>query len=185
MRFKRFNKLVNLETRNYLRYAIGEVVLVVAGILIALQVNNWNELKKQEKEEKKILLSLHNEISSSILNCELVIKKRREVLNAGKEILKYTSPNGIWKSQYKLDSLIFYITNSGWRHVPQEGVLNEIINSGKLSLISENRLRTQISSLPRAYSQMIENDRINRLNNTVNIVPLFYGKSILKMSQLY
>jgi hypothetical protein len=59
-------------------------------------------------------------------------------------------------------------------------VLNEIINSGKLSLISENRLRTQISSLPRAYSQMIENDRINRLNNTVNIVPLFYGKSILK-----
>ena len=53
MRFKRFNKLVNLETKNYLRYAIGEVVLVVAGILIALQVNNWNELKKQEKEEKK------------------------------------------------------------------------------------------------------------------------------------
>ena len=180
MRFDRFNKLVNLETKNYLRYAIGEVVLVVAGILIALQVNNWNELKKQEKEEKKILLSLHNEISSSILNCELVIKKRREVLNAGEEILKYTSPNGIWKSQYKLDSLIFHITNSGWRHVPQEGVLNEIINSGKLSLISENKLRTQISSLPRAYSQMIENDRINRLNITVNIVPLFYSKSILK-----
>ena len=49
MRFDRFNKLVNLETKNYLRYAIGEVVLVVAGILIALQVNNWNELKKQEK----------------------------------------------------------------------------------------------------------------------------------------
>ena len=171
MRFKRFNKLVNLETRNYLRYAIGEVVLVVAGILIALQVNNWNELKKQEKEEKKILLSLHNEISSSILNCELVIKKRREVLNAGKEILKYTSPNGIWKSQYKLDSLIFYITNSGWRHVPQEGVLNEIINSGKLSLISENRLRTQISSLPRAYSQMIENDRKCRDAYRIYILP--------------
>ena len=83
MRFDRFNKLVNLETKNYLRYAIGEVVLVVAGILIALQVNNWNELKKQEKEEKKILLSLHNEISSSILNCELVINKRKEVLSAG------------------------------------------------------------------------------------------------------
>ena len=32
----------------YLRYAIGEILLVVIGILIALQVNNWNELRKQK-----------------------------------------------------------------------------------------------------------------------------------------
>jgi sensor domain CHASE-containing protein len=46
MRFDRFNKLVNLKTKNYLRYAIGEVLLVVIGILVALQVNNWNEERK-------------------------------------------------------------------------------------------------------------------------------------------
>ena len=43
MRFFRFKKLVSLETGNYLRYAVGEVILVVIGILIALQVNNFNE----------------------------------------------------------------------------------------------------------------------------------------------
>ena len=57
--------------------------------------------------------------------------------------------------------------------MPQEGVLNELINSGKLSIVSENILKTQISSLPKAYYQMIENDRINRLNIEVNINPFF------------
>jgi hypothetical protein len=41
--------------------------------------------------------------------------------------------------------------------VPQEGVLNELINSGKLSTVSENILKTLISSLPKVCFQMIEN----------------------------
>ena len=44
-----------METGKYLRYAFGEVILVVIGILIALQVNNWNEYRKEKVEEKKIL----------------------------------------------------------------------------------------------------------------------------------
>ena len=185
MRYLRFKHLTSIKAKKYLRYAFGEVLLVVIGILIALQVNNWNEKRKEQLEEKKILLSLHNEISSSLLNCNLVIEKKQDVINSAQEILSFTSPNGIWKSKYKLDSLIFHVTNSGWRHVPQEGVLNELINSGKLSLVSENILKTQISSLPKAYSQMIENDRINRLNIEVNILPFFYGKSILRDASNY
>ena len=111
-----------METKNYLGYALGEVFLVVVGILIALQVSNWNEKRKEKIDEKKNLLSLHNEISSSLLNCNFVIKKKQDVISSAKEILSFTSPKGVWKSKYKLDSLIFHITNSGWRHVPQEVV---------------------------------------------------------------
>jgi hypothetical protein len=39
---------------NYSRYAIGEIVLVVIGILIALQINNWNETNKNKKKELKL-----------------------------------------------------------------------------------------------------------------------------------
>ena len=42
----------------YLRYAIGEIVLVVIGILIALQINNWNEGRKDRVLEKKLLENL-------------------------------------------------------------------------------------------------------------------------------
>ena len=42
----------------YMRYAIGEIVLVVIGILIALQINNWNEQRIESNEEQLILLNL-------------------------------------------------------------------------------------------------------------------------------
>jgi type II secretory pathway pseudopilin PulG len=42
----------------YMRYAIGEIVLVVIGILIALSINNWNEYKKERKQERKVLTEL-------------------------------------------------------------------------------------------------------------------------------
>ena len=45
----------------YLLYAIGEIFLVVIGILLALQINNWNDLRKQKQKEKFILRDLHQE----------------------------------------------------------------------------------------------------------------------------
>ena len=156
MGYLKLKRLTSTKTKNYLQYAFGEVFLVVMGILIALQVNNWNEKRKEKIDEKKILLSLHNEISSSLLNCNFVIRKKQDIISSAKEILSFTSPKGVWKSKYKLDSLIFHISNSGWRHVPQEGVLNELINSGKLSIVSDNILKTQISSLPKS---IFSNDR--------------------------
>ena len=81
MRFFRFKKLVNMETGKYLRYAVGEVILVVIGILIALQVNNWNEYRKEKVVEKKILLSLHNEISNNLESLEVVIDGKNKIIN--------------------------------------------------------------------------------------------------------
>ena len=50
----------------YLLYAIGEIILVMVGILLALQVNNWNEQNKKENLELGILSSLHSDLESSI-----------------------------------------------------------------------------------------------------------------------
>ena len=53
------------KTSKYFKYAIGEIVLVVIGILIALQINNWNENKKERKLEKKVLTELLSSLENN------------------------------------------------------------------------------------------------------------------------
>jgi sensor domain CHASE-containing protein len=48
----------------YLKYAIGEILLVVIGILIAIQINNWNENRKKQALELELLKQVNSEIES-------------------------------------------------------------------------------------------------------------------------
>ena len=54
----RYNLMEQNKTGKYFKYAIGEIVLVVIGILIALQINTWNETRKNKAKEMKILINL-------------------------------------------------------------------------------------------------------------------------------
>lgn len=69
----RQNLLSEGKTRTYLKYAVGEIVLVVIGILIALQINNWNEWKKERQKEEKILIQIKNNITESIALWERLV----------------------------------------------------------------------------------------------------------------
>ena len=72
------------KTGKYLKYAIGEIILVVIGILIALQINNWNEDKKEQVVEKKILreLLIDLEISKRDLENDIKVNKRYQIICA-------------------------------------------------------------------------------------------------------
>ncbi|PJB18517.1 MAG: hypothetical protein CO117_07935, partial [Flavobacteriaceae bacterium CG_4_9_14_3_um_filter_33_16] len=61
------------KTSKYFKYAIGEIVLVVIGILIALQINTWNEHQKAIKKETEAINSLKQEIISNIEKLEGVL----------------------------------------------------------------------------------------------------------------
>lgn len=62
----------------YLLYAVGEILLVVVGILIALQVNNWNEQRKDRATEQKVLNALHEDLEVNInrLNQDILMEQR-------------------------------------------------------------------------------------------------------------
>ena len=66
--FRRIRKslLLSGATRKYILYAVGEVLLVMLGILLALQVNNWNEERKTRQKEQKILLELKDNLEESL-----------------------------------------------------------------------------------------------------------------------
>jgi len=53
------------KTGKYLKYAFGEIVLVVVGILIALSINNWNETKKTRDKERVVLKSLNKDFKNN------------------------------------------------------------------------------------------------------------------------
>ena len=55
------------KTGKYLKYAIGEILLVMIGILLALQVNNWNENRKNSSIEKETLSNLTADLKSSLV----------------------------------------------------------------------------------------------------------------------
>ena len=59
---------------HYLKYAIGEIVLVVLGILIALQINNWNQQQQLKKEELQTLKSLQEAININSTEFDSIFK---------------------------------------------------------------------------------------------------------------
>jgi hypothetical protein len=66
----------------YLIYAIGEIILVVIGILIALQINNWNEIQKKEKLRVSYEVSLINDLSLDTLKLNELIAKNYSEMKA-------------------------------------------------------------------------------------------------------
>jgi len=61
------------KTGKYLKYAIGEIILVVIGILIALSINNWNEVNKEGREELKILSEIQSNLKQSTKEIKSVL----------------------------------------------------------------------------------------------------------------
>lgn len=150
----RYNLMSENKTGKYFKYAIGEIILVVIGILIALQINNWNQDRNNSNEEKTILTALKIEISENQTILEKDLKRHNNVLRLIKELSDNISPKPKKINAKRLDSLMFSL---GWLpgYTPKEGVINSILASGKISLIRNNDLNSKLagwSSLLNSYN---------------------------------
>ncbi len=153
-------KLINEgNLKRYLIYAVGEILLVMIGILLALQVNNWNERNKSEREEQKILKSLQTEFQDNIKNLEQILDSHHQTISNIKDVLaKHKSeevnninPNSI----SELRDAVF-----GKTYDPQFGVLNALLNSEKINLIEDNLLRNRIAKIPGLLEDYSEDEEL-------------------------
>jgi hypothetical protein len=140
----RQNLIIENKTSNYLKYAIGEIVLVVIGILIALQINNWNQNRIEHKETKTLLSNLKLDVETDINN----LKDQQNGLRHRKEWADF-----ILKSlddQKVTDSTMFItaITRVGWimDYSQTFPTYNEIVSSGKLSYIKSENLKKELAN---------------------------------------
>lgn len=134
--------------RKYLRYAIGEIILVVLGILIALSINNWNELNKNKEKEYKYLSNINRDVIGDSLSLERSwFKNRQKKIEYLELAKKYVMGNYI-----PTDTLLF-INNVGFGGINSRAsftgssrTYNELVSTGNLSLISNDSIRNMIVS---------------------------------------
>jgi hypothetical protein len=130
----------------YLLYAIGEIVLVVIGILIALQINNWNESRKNREKENKYLTNINREIINDSLALERSWFKNRQKKIECLELAKQY----VLGNYFPKDTLLF-INNVGFGGINSRAsftgssrTYKELISTGNLSLISNDSIRELI-----------------------------------------
>ena len=135
------------KTANYLKYGIGEIVLVVIGILLALQINNWNEKQKNEEKILTILEDIQKDLSEDIVSANLVFDKY--VRNDSLKKIFLTD-----KLTFRDHYFIYYYANL---IIHKNGYLNLIQNS---------------NSIPKKYAGIFK-DLNNLYINIAQDIPVF------------
>ena len=146
------------KTGKYFKYAIGEIILVVIGILIALQINNWNINKINRSESNEFNQRLLNEVNGNLDLVNGKIVKIKNIINSSKGILELFNKNVNDVSLKSLDSLI-YVSIDAVTIEYRTGTLNEGLNTGKVALIKSNILKTELYGLPSNIEYVGRNDK--------------------------
>ena len=145
----RYNLMEKNKTGKYFKYAIGEIVLVVIGILIALSINNWNEGRKLEVQKQELITSLISDfettktrLDESILVAEIISSKMNSFLSVTHE-----------NSHLTLDSLKI-LSHSIFHRIKFKPLLDTYkrsLSTGTFALIKNNLL---FSYFPEFYQEL-------------------------------
>ena len=134
-----------LPTSRYFKYAIGEIVLVVIGILIALQINNWNEYRKDRNREQAILKNLQIDFRTNIKNVNHASRDFMVAYEASVNLLEIIRENDTIQGS-EIEQLLDDIINETKSLDIITGSINEMLNTGSINLIKDDNLRKQLSN---------------------------------------
>ncbi len=152
------------KTANYFKYAIGEIVLVMIGILLALQINNWNESRKDRAFEVKMLHEVRNELIKDTMYFKMIKKRAESALEGGMYMMQiYT------ETETNSDSISKYgkMMQIGFQYIYHKGAYEAIKSTG-IDKISNDSVRMLLTDfydfgLPRAQN-FIEDDDSKKMS---------------------
>lgn len=145
----------------YSRYAFGEIVLVVIGILIALQINDWNEARLAKIEEKRILSNLHQEFEKNRVLLDSCISDNQKAFYSMKQVMDliardHSGGDHELVSEFNFDQMLFYCFEHQ-NFFPSQHSLNELIQSGKMQYLKNDRLKSMLYQWSSALDNSNEN----------------------------
>jgi len=167
----RYSLMETGKTGKYFKYAIGEIILVVIGILIALQINNWNEHRKENKLEQDYYCKLLEDAQQDLVQVKYQIintNKRIAASNNVIQMLQSENPklDTLMSETLKALSLITYTIR------PNNAAFEDLKSSGNLNVLKDNDVKTKVID----YYSMLEG-MIDVMNiNADGAVDIFFEK---------
>lgn len=147
----------------YLRYALGEILLVVFGILIALQINNWNEDRKAQNKTNAYLVMLSDEIKTNLGRLDLSQKFAEDHSAFRRNTLKELNSDSA--GALDIDTFNTLILSQGpfvkWELVRSS--FDDLINSGAMENMRDSLLRNQIFSMEASFKRYENADKDVRI----------------------
>lgn len=137
------------KTGKYLKYAVGEIILVMIGILLALQVNNWNLEQTEKKRETKYLTNIVLDLKKDIARLEYLITFRKERLLGDQNLMQQMT--GISSGNLTELSKNIVHTLMEENFSPNNSTFLELTNSGNFNLITNDSIKVLLLALEEHY----------------------------------
>ncbi|WP_370088737.1 DUF6090 family protein [Ekhidna sp.] len=166
--------LMDNKFTTYFLYAIGEIILVVIGILIAISIDDWNESKNERAREQIILRQLKVEYQKNLEQLEQKMVMRNEMLEAATRLLRFKD-----ETSAKKDSLLLCMS-SLMRDPTFDPIQNDLIASGNLRLIRNDTLRQMLANWTSDILQVQEVEKQWQEVRTGVVIPSYLKMGILR-----
>jgi hypothetical protein len=162
----RRNLLDQNKPLKYTRYAIGEILLVVIGILIALQINNWNEDRKLKQFEYKILNDIETSMELNFYQLDLCLTANKKAIISADVILKHLDENLPYH-----DSLDFHFSRAlEWCSPVFNNAGYESLKIYGTNLVSNETIKDQLSIYDVGWMEVLAKRQEEYFFNTASPV---------------
>ena len=168
----RQNLLMENKTGKYFKYAIGEIVLVVFGILIALSINNWNESRKENLQEIKILKQLRADLIDNF-------EETKEIDSLANTRLRFSDSISLYfnKRRKLNDSLLMFLAGiRNYSYFNSANTAYKYIQSEGMNVISNDSLRANLTTMYEKYFRNIDLRSIGETKFQNNVMEPFIRK---------
>jgi hypothetical protein len=152
----RYDLMGKNKTGKYFKYAIGEIVLVVIGILIALNINTWNNNRIERIKERNLLDNLHEDflLNKALLDSVKVVHLNHlKIYNKIKSYFPVENYITFNDTISKYENNITYLTFD-----PNSGTVNSVLNSGNLNIIQNDTLQRYLTKWQDVKNDYLEEE---------------------------
>ena len=160
--------------KRYLAYAVGEVIIVVIGILLALYLNNWNQQRTEIKLELQYYQSIKIQLNEDLTTLYGEINYNQNFLNQFSFAKKLILLNDKSKADTLGKITLNMVRFSDFRR--KSNIYQTLVNSGEIVLINNNKITEKLQSLEENYTY------INRLEE--NHASIIFSQIIPEITQI-